>query len=183
MTDSALGAGGVAAGRQAPAARLNGHLERAPLGVRHAGEGGHALARAVHPRARPYTHAARVDRHVRGAGCAGFNLARVFRGRSTGCWACEGVILRCRWPRLRSGVLAGAAGSDSAQVAADVRSSRMLLGGGQLARPRWSEAAERPRQVAQAVVVIGTNAAEGEAPSDRALGCVCGPCGAWDILS
>ena len=181
MTDSALGAGGVAAGRQAPAARLNGHLERAPLGVRHAGEGGHALARAVHPRARPYTHAARVDRHVRGAGCAGFNLARVFQGRSTGCWACEGVILRCRWPGLRNGALAGTEGSIRARVAADARSSGTLLGGGRLVRSRWAEASGRPRQVAQAVVVIGTNAAEGETPSGRALGCVCGPCGAWDI--
>ena len=99
---------GELAGRQAPAARLNGHLERAPLGVRHAGEGGHALARAVHPRARPYTHAARVDRHVRGAGCAGFNWASVFWGQSRRCWAAEGVILRCWWPRLRVGALAGA---------------------------------------------------------------------------
>ena len=123
-----------------------------------------------------------VEPHLCGAGCAGLTLASLFRDRSTRYWACEGVILRCQWPRLRSGVLAGAAGSDSAQVAADVRSSRTLLAGGRLVRSRWSEAAERPRQVAQAVVVIGTAGTEGETPSGRALGCVCGPCGAWDIL-
>ena len=92
------------------------------------------------------------------------------------------MILRCQWPRLRSGVLAGAAGSDSAQVAADVRSSRTLLGGGRLARSRWSEAAERQTGVAEAEATVATAGTEGETPSGRALGCVCGPCGEWDIL-
>ena len=103
------------------------------------------------------------------AGCAGFNWASVFWGQSRRCWAAEGVILRCRWPGLRNGALAGTEGSIRARVAADARSSGTLLGGGRLVRSRWAEASGRPRQVAQAKVVIGTDAAEGETPSDRAL--------------
>ena len=110
-----------------------------------------------------------VERHLCGAGCAGLTLASLFRDRSTRCWACEGVILRCRWPGLRNGALAGTEGSIRARVAADARSSGTLLGGGRLVRSRWAEASGRPRQVAQAKVVIGTDAAEGETPSDRAL--------------
>ena len=76
------------------------------------------------------------------------------------------MILRCRWPRLRVGALAGADGSASARVAADARSSGTLLGGGWLMRPRWDEAAEQPTQVAWAEPVAGTNAAEGGTASD-----------------
>ena len=100
------------------------------------------------------------------AGCAGFNWASVFWGQSRRCWAAEGVILRCRWPRLRIGALAGADGSASARVAADVRCSCTLLGGGRLARPRWAEAAERPTQVAWAEPVAGTAGTEGGTASD-----------------
>ena len=103
------------------------------------------------------------------AGCAGLNWASVCRGQSRRSWAAEGVILRCRWPGLRNGALAGTEGSIRARVAADARSSGTLLGGGRLVRSRWAEASGRPRQVAQAKVVIGTDAAEGETPSDRAL--------------
>ena len=100
------------------------------------------------------------------AGCAGLNWASVCRGQSRRCWAAEGVILRCRWPRLRIGALAGADGSASARVAADVRCSCPLLGGGWLARPRWAEAAERPTQVAWAEPVAGTAGTEGGTASD-----------------
>ena len=78
-------------------------------------------------------------------------MARVFRGRSTGCWASNDRILRCRWPRLRIGVAAGTAGSASASVAADARSSGTLLGGGRLVRPMWAEGSGRADYVACAV--------------------------------
>ena len=63
----------------------------------------------------------------------------------------ECVILRCRWPRLRSGVAAGTTGSASASVAADARSSGTLLGGGRLVRPMWAEGSGRADYVACAV--------------------------------
>ena len=140
--------------RPLPAGLLHGVSRRSTQSIRHA-----ALSpahRAISP----------SDRHLCGAGRAGFNLASVCRGQSRRCWAADGVILRCRWPRLRSGALAGAAGSASARVAADVRCSRPLLGGGWLARPRWAEAAERPTQVAWAEPVAGTAGTEGGTASD-----------------
>ena len=184
--DGARGqSGGACRTRWPPGARSaaqRASRARSSLGVRHAGEGGHALARAARPRAPPYTHAARADRHLCGAGCAGLSLASVCRGQSRRSWAAEGVILRCRWPRLRVGALAGADGSASARVAADARSSGTLLGGGRLARPRWDEAAERPTQVAWAEPVASTAGTEGETPSGRALGCVSGSCGVLYFL-
>ena len=76
------------------------------------------------------------------------------------------MILRCRWPGLRNGALAGTEGSIRARVAADARSSGTLLGGGRLVRPMWAEGSGRPDQVVCAEPVAGTDAAEGGAASD-----------------
>ena len=93
-------------------------------------------------------------------------LASLFRDRSTRCWACEGVILRCRWPGLRDGALAGTEGAIRARVAADARSSGTLLGGGRLVRPMWAEASGRADYMACAEPVAGMDAAEGGTASD-----------------
>ena len=49
-------------------------------------------------------------------------------------------------------------------------------------RPRWAEAPGRPDQVVCAEPVAGTDAAEGGTASDRALGRVGGPYGAFVLF-
>ena len=72
---------------------------------------------------------------------AGLHLASTPRRRLGRSWIGDGRALRCRSCRLGSGVAAGADGSASAPIAADARSSRMLLCSGRLVRPRWAKAA------------------------------------------